>query len=50
MSKPIVVIDPGYGGLGEKDLNLGLALKTAQRLHGGQQAGFSDAYIYQKQI
>jgi N-acetylmuramoyl-L-alanine amidase len=43
MSKPVVVLDPGHGGydpgavacgLKEKDLNLVLALKVAQRLEG----------------
>jgi N-acetylmuramoyl-L-alanine amidase len=43
MSKPLVILDPGHGGydsgasyngLKEKDLNLLLALKTAERLEG----------------
>ncbi len=43
MSKPLVILDPGHGGydpgasyngLKEKDLNLLLALKTAERLDG----------------
>jgi N-acetylmuramoyl-L-alanine amidase len=43
MSKPVVVLDPGHGGydpgavaygLKEKELNLMLALKTAERLDG----------------
>ena len=43
MSKPVVVLDPGHGGydpgavaygLKEKDLNLKLALKVAERLEG----------------
>ena len=43
MTKPVVILDPGHGGydpgavahgLKEKDLNLHLALKTAERLEG----------------